>query len=137
MKPANLAPAIIFCIVLFFAACAGKNNKPENGSIPSKENNETTAKPSDDGVVPAIDIAGLKDEASILDAMEKVVSARIADEQKKAADATYKDHYIQLMRLHTAVLRASTEYTKSITDPNKALEFSKKVNDIEKKLDKH
>lgn len=133
----NFAAALLTGIILSVTSCGGKNNKPEKEDAVSKEKTETATKGEDDGMVPAIDINNLKDEASITDAMTKVVDARIADEKKRTADPSYKGHFVELMKLHTAVLRASTEYSKTITDPNKALEFSQKINDIEKKLDKN
>jgi hypothetical protein len=79
-----------------------------------------------------IDTAALKDEASILDAMQKVVDVRIADEKKQKDDPKYAGHYTELTNLYAAVLKASTAYT--IKDPNEALKFNEKVNAITDKM---
>jgi hypothetical protein len=113
-------------------SCGGKNNKKEEG----KPDTETVgpSKGSDDGRVPKIDTASLKDEASILDAIQKVVDARIADEKKRKEDPSYAGHFVELMTLHTAVLKASTTYSQSLNDPSKSIEFGKKFSAIEDKL---
>jgi hypothetical protein len=117
---------------LLMLSCGGKDKKKDIG----KTNIETIgpAKGSDDGMVPGIDTASLKDEASILDAMQKVVDARIADEKKRKEDPSYAGHFVELMTLHTAVLKASTAYSRSLNDPSRSIEFDKKINAIEDKL---
>lgn len=102
-----------------------------NGGNKESGQNITT----DAAIVPDIDTADLKDEASILEAMQKVVDARIADDKKKKEDPSYKGYYLELTRLYTTVLRASTAYAKTIADPNTALDFHSKVNEIRKKTD--
>ena len=117
----------------FILSCGGKDKK----SGEDKTSTETTTKPAadnGDGMVPNIDTAALKDEASILDAMQKVVDARIADEKKQKDDPKYSDHYLELTKLYTAVLKASTAYSQTLTDPAKAVEFSTKVNNIQNKM---
>lgn len=114
-------------------SCGGGDKKKDD----SKGNTETTVGPTksaDDGTVPKINIGSLKDEASILDAMQKVVDARIADEKKQKEDPNYAGHYIELNLLYTDVLNASTAYTKTIADPAKAVEFSNKLNAIQDKM---
>jgi hypothetical protein len=113
-------------------SCGGNDKKKDGG----KPNTETVgpSKGNDDGMVPTIDTASLKDEASILDAIQKVVDARIADEKKQKEDLSYAGHYVDLMTLHTAVLKASTAYSNSLNDPSKSIEFSKKFSAIEDKL---
>jgi hypothetical protein len=85
-------------------------------------------------MVPKIDIAALKDEASVLDAMQKVVDARVADEKKQKEDPNYKGHYAELTSLYAAVLKASTAFMGTIKDPNEALKFSEKVSAIQEKM---
>jgi|CXWL01.1.fsa_nt_gi hypothetical protein len=117
---------------LFFLSCGGKDKKSDD-----KTTTETTTKPStdaDDGMVPKIDTASLKDEASILDAMQKVTDATIADEKKQKVDPKYSGHYLELTNLYTAVLKASTAYSKTLTDPAKAVEFGNKVSAIQDKM---
>jgi hypothetical protein len=133
MKSKLLFAAVLLTASSFIISCGGNDKKKEDG----KTSTETTIGPvkgSDDGMVPKIDTASLKDEASILDAIQKVVDARIADEKKQKEDPGYAGHFVELMILHTAVLKASTAYSKSLNDPTKSIEFSKKFSDIEDKL---
>ncbi len=123
-----LLTAALACSLII--SCGSKDKK-ETGQ---PENKETTVKAADDGMVPAIDTATLKDEASILDAMQKVVDARLADEKKQKDEPGYAGHYLELTRLYTAVLKASTEYSKTLTDPNQAVEFNNKVSAIQQKM---
>lgn len=127
----RLLPIALFTFTIFIA-CKGKNKE----DIKDGTHKEVVSViPADDGIVPKIDTANLKDGASILDAMQKVVDARIADEKKRKEDPNYKGHFVELMRLHTAVLKASMFYAGTLSGPDQALEFNQKVNDIEKKLD--
>ncbi len=117
---------------LFFLSCGGKDKKSDD-----KTSVESTTKPSsgsDDGMVPTIDTANMKDESSILAAMQKVTDARIADEKKQKEDPNYSGHYLDLTKLYTAVLKASTAYSKTITDPAKAVEFGNKLSAIQDKM---
>lgn len=131
MKQKVLLAALICSLSLLVVSCGGKDKKTEPGTDTKEQPTEKTA---DDVMVPAIDTANLKDEASILDAMQKVADARVADEKKQKEDPSYKGHYLELTKLYTAVLKASTAYSKSLTDPNKALEFTNKVSEIQKKM---
>jgi hypothetical protein len=133
MKSKILLASALLTASLIIVSCRGKDKKKDD----SKTNTETTIGPSkiaDDGMVPAIDTAAMKDEASVLDAMQKVVDARIADEKKQKEDPNYAGHYVELTKLYTAVLSASTAYTKTITDPAKAVEFSNKLSAIQDKM---
>ena len=117
---------------LFFLSCGGKDKKSDDK--PAVETTTKTTTSNDDGMVPAIDTATLKDEASILAAMQKVTDARIADEKKQKEDPNYAGHYLDLTKLYTAVLKASTAFSKTLTDPAKAVEFSGKVSAISDKM---
>ena len=133
MKSKFLFSAVLLAFFsLFLFSCGGKDKKKDD----IKTNTETVgpAKGSDDGMVPKIDTAAMKDEASVLDAMQKVVAARIADEKKQKDDPNYSGHYVELTNLYTAVLSASTAYTKTISDPVKAVEFSNKLSAIQDKM---
>ena len=116
---------------LFIISCGGKDKKKDDSKT------ETTVGPSKDsgdGMVPSIDTANLKDEASILAAMQKYVDAQIAIDKKQKEDPSSESHFVEMTNLHSAILRASTAYSKTLTDPAKAVEFSNKVSDIEKKM---
>ena len=133
MKLKFLLASALLSSSLIIVSCGGNDKKKNDG----KTNTETTVGPSksaDDGMVPKIDTDALKDEASILDAMQKVVDATIADEKKQKDDPGYSGHYLELTKLYTAVLNASTAYTKTITDPAKAVEFSNKISAIQDKM---
>lgn len=132
MKPKQLLFITLLTSSIFFLSCGGKDKKDDE-----KKSVETTTKPattSDDGMVPTIDTANLKDESSILAAMQKVTDARIADEKKQKDDPNYSGHYLELTKLYTAVLKASTAFSKTLTDPAKAVEFSGKVSAISDKM---
>lgn len=133
MKRKIISTVTTLAASLFIISCGGNDKKKDD----SKGNTETTVGPTksaDDGTVPKINIASLKDEASILDAMQKVVDARIADEKKQKEDPNYPGHYVELNLLYTDVLNASTAYTKTIADPAKAVEFSNKLSAIQDKM---
>ena len=132
MKPKQLLFIGLLISSLFFLSCGGKDKKSDDK--PAVETTTKTTTSNDDGMVPAIDTATLKDEASILAAMQKVTDARIADEKKQKEDPNYAGHYLDLTKLYTAVLKASTAYSKTLTDPAKAVEFSSKVSAISDKM---
>ena len=132
MKQKLFFAVILIATSFIFFSCGGKDKKGE-----AKTSTETTTKSStssDDGMVPKIDLENLKDEASVLDAMQKVVDGRIADEKKQKEDPGYSGHYLEFTKLYTDVLKASTEYAKSIPDPAKAIEFQNKINKITDKM---
>jgi hypothetical protein len=132
MKSKLIFTTLLLSISLFIVSCGGKDKKEGDTNDPKTE---TTVKENNgDGMVPAIDTANLKDEASILDAMQKVADARNADEKKQKEDPSYKGHYLELTKLYTAVLKASTAYSQSMTDPAKAVEFNNKVSEIQNKM---
>ena len=132
MKPTLLSAMLLLAASSIIISCGGKDKKKDDG----KTNTETVgpSKGSDDGMVPKIDTASLKDEASVLDAMQKVVDARIADEKKQKEDQNYAGHYLELTKLYTAVLSASTAFTQTISDPAKAVEFGNKLSAIQDKM---
>ncbi len=132
MKRKHLFTISLLASSLFVLSCGGNDKKDDKKT--TTETTTPTPATTDDGMVPNIDTATLKDEASILSAMQKVVDARIADEKKQKDDPKYSGHYLDLTKLYTAVLKASTAYTKTITDPAKAVEFGNKVSDIQDKM---
>ncbi len=133
MKLRIIFTATTLIASLFIISCGGGDKKKDD----SKGSTETTVGPSKeagDGMVPNIDTAALKDEASILDAMQKYVDAQMAIDKKAKKDPSTETHFVEMTKLHSAILRASTAYSKTITDAAKAVEFSTKVSDIESKL---
>lgn len=137
MKLYQLIPAACCVAALTLGSCGGGKDKKDGDKAPeapATTTTTTTSATTDDGAVPAIDTATLKDEASILAAMQKVVDARVADDKKKKEDPSYAGHYLELTKLYTAVLKASTAYSKTITDPAAAVEFGKKVSAIQDKM---
>ncbi len=127
MKPSLLLAAAT--LVLFLYSC-GDNERKGN----DKPSSATTTQAEEKNNIPSIDIAGLKNEAAVLDAMQKVADARIADEKLKKEDPKYTGNYLELTKLYTAVLNASTEFSKTITDPAKRIEFMNKVSAIQDKM---
>lgn len=133
MQLNRILSAFLLAGTIILSACGGGDRQPKEG----KEGPEPTVLKDpwgDDGMVPKIDTANLKDEASILAAMRLVVDARVADEKKQKETSGYPGHYLELTRLYTAVLNASTAYSKTITDPARAVEFGKKVSEIQEEL---
>lgn len=130
MKSYFLFSTILFTIfTLNIFSCGIKDKNSDNSEAVTD-----SPKLSDDGIVPDIDIASLKDEASVLDAMKKVVDARIADEKNQKNNPDYSGHYLELTKLYTDVLNASTVYSNTISNPAKAVEFHKKVSAIQDKM---
>lgn len=133
MKLKIILTATTLAASIFIISCGGGDKKKDD----SKGTTETTVGPSKesgDGMVPDIDTTSLKDEASILAAMQKYVDAQIAIDKKQKEDPSSESHFVEMTKLHSAILRASTAYSQTLTDPAKAVEFSTKVSDIEKKL---
>lgn len=126
--------AAFLCSIILLSSCGSDNKKAGPGTDTKEQEAEVAPDNTDDGAVPAIDVSNLNDEASILDAMQKVVDARVADEKKKKENPSYKGHYLELTKLYTAVLKASTAYSKSMADPSKAVEFNNKVREIQRKM---
>lgn len=134
MKRKLFIPVLMFTAAIAVCSCKGKEKKEGDKPAETTSATTTTTTPAEESLVPAIDTATLKDEASILAAMQKVVDARIADDKKKKEDPSYSGNYLELTKLYTAVLKASTAYSKTITDPAAAVEFGKKVSAIQEKM---
>jgi hypothetical protein len=133
MKTKLLFTAAVVAVSLVIISCGGKDKKKDDGK-PGTETTVSSSKGSDDDLVPDIDTANLKDEASILDAMQKYVDAQITNDKKQKENPSYLGPFVKLTKLHSAILRASTAYSKTLTDPAKAVEFNNKVSEIEKKM---
>ncbi|HSU28617.1 MAG TPA: hypothetical protein VLJ68_09570 [Chitinophagaceae bacterium] len=122
MKPRHFFYLSIFTSFLFLASCGSKDkkNKENTGSTTTT----TTTTGSKDGVVPVIDTANLKDEASILAALEKITDAWVAD-KKRPHDEPYTDHSFELVGIYSAITIAADRYatTLNLNDPDKALAF--------------
>ncbi|NOT50904.1 MAG: hypothetical protein HOP10_06480 [Chitinophagaceae bacterium] len=130
MKLKHFSAIAVIVSSFLLLSCGGGDKKKEDKKA-NIENNTTAA---DDGMVPKIETAALKDEASILAAMQKVVDARIADEKKQKEDPNYKGHYTELTSLYTTVLNASTKFMDTFTDPAEALKFNEKLSAITDKM---
>ena len=126
MRPPTAVSAFLLTCIIFFTSCDNSNKK--------KDVKEQPAAVADAPAVPAIDIASLKDEASLLAAMQQVVDARVADEKKQKENPKYSGSYLELTRLYTAVLKAANEYSHTIGDPAKALEFNNKISAIQDQM---
>ena len=124
MNTRHLFAVMIITASLSITGCGGKDKKPAT----------TENSAADAAAIPNIDIASLKNEASILDAMQKVVEARLADEKMRKANPDYSGNYLELTKLYTEVISASTAYSKTITDPAKAVEFGNKLSAIQDKM---
>jgi hypothetical protein len=122
---------ILFFVLLAsmtsFLSCGGGEVKNEDKQEKGQEANE--AKKSE--AVPQIDVASLNDEASILDAMNKVVEARRMDDSLRNADKNYKGHFVKLLKLNTAVVKRATEFSKTLKGDAR-VEFIKKYTSINK-----
>ena len=129
MKRTRLLALGWLLVVPLFFSCKGKGE-----SKTSPVNTASTVAATDNVTVPVIDIADLKDETTILDAMQKVVDARLADEKKRKESDEYAGNYLELTRLYTNVLNAATNYSKTIKDPAAAVAFNNKVNSIQDKM---
>lgn len=129
MKPTRLLALGWLLVIPLFFSCKGKEE-----SKTSPLNTASTVATTDNVAVPVIDIADLKEETTILDAMEKVVDARLADEKKRKESDEYAGNYLELTRLYTNVLNAATNYSKTIKDPAAAVTFNNKVNSIQDKM---
>lgn len=131
MRLKFLSLGLLFSFAAIIISCGGKDKKTGG----SKTNNETSIGPAkSDGVAPKIDTSNLKDEASILAAMQTLVDAKLANEQKVKANPDAPSFFVEFTELETAILNAHTAYMKSISDPNKALEFHDKFSKIQDKL---
>jgi hypothetical protein len=125
----KLSFAILVMIASITIFSCGSNDKKNDGS---KKNSETTIGPgsSGDGIVPKIDTVNLKDEASILKAIQQLVDARLANDKKQKEDPKAPSYFVEFTKLETAILNASTAYSKTLSDPNKSLEFQDKFEKI-------
>jgi hypothetical protein len=81
-------------------------------------------------MVPKIDTVNLKDEASILKAIQQLVDARLANDKKQKEDPKAPSYFVEFTKLETAILNASTAYSKTFSDPNKSIEFQDKFEKI-------
>jgi hypothetical protein len=125
MKPVHLFFAGIALLNILTCSC---NNSGKNETVTSGSTTKPTV--ADDGIVPKIDTANLKDETSILSAMSTVLEARKTDDNKSETDKSYKGHYSEFTMLYTAVLKAGNAYMATLKDPAKALEFNEKLSKI-------
>jgi hypothetical protein len=114
--------------LIFVVACGGKEEKKEE----KKEKSEETEEPKEEEakvdysyVIPQIDTASLTDEASLMDAMTKVVKARKMDDSLHSAVSGYDGYYIELTNLYAAVLSKGTAFANTLK-PKDAIAFHEK-----------
>jgi hypothetical protein len=120
------APLLIATITIF--SCSGKDKKKDDGKSNTKTSGQS--KGTDNGMVPKIDTVNLKDEASILKAIQQLVDARLANDKKRKEDSKAPGYFVEFTNLETAILNASTAYSKTLGDPDKSMEFLDKFDRI-------
>lgn len=128
-----LFPVRLLLFSLFLVSCTRKDREGNDKNI-KPEIIINAVQAGNDGMVPKIDTSVLKDETSLLGAMQKIADARLADDKKKNADPSYEGHYLELTKLYTSVLTACGVYTKTLNDPAKALSFDQKLSSIQDKM---
>ena len=110
MKKVLFAAAIASLTII---SCKGKDEKKNENpattstTAPSVENSGADA-------ILDLDLSTLKDEAGFLKAWEDFTTARVADEKKREADKSYEGHYLEYLKMYTAMLKATTEFSKTI-----------------------
>jgi hypothetical protein len=127
MKSVFLSAALFLVTSLTFISCGGKDKRKDDGAT----NNQTSIGPAKNNAVPKIDTANLKDEASILTAMQTFVDAKLANDKKVKENPDAPSYFVEFTTLETAILNAHTAYMKSLSDPNKSLEFHDKFAKIQ------
>jgi hypothetical protein len=137
MKPKLFFYLVIFTSFLILSSCGSKDKKnKENPGSTTTTTTTTTTTGSTDGMVPVIDTANLKTEASILSALKTITDAIIADKKKVSEDPAYTDHSFELVGIYVAITNAADRYAASLNlnDPDKAVEFLNKVKVYRKKF---
>lgn len=119
MKKYLLLLALAALTTISLNSCGG-DSKDEGDEASTEETTDNAS-----SGIPDIDVASLTDEASILDAMQKVVDARNAD--------VNDDHYVELTKLYTDVKNAATAYMGTL-EPEPALAFNDKLRAIEDQM---
>ena len=120
---------LISASLISLVACGGKEekkeNKKENTEEEKEEPKEEDAKVDYSYVIPQIDTAALTDEASLMDAMSKVVKARKMDDSLHGAVSDYDGYYAELTKLYATVLSKGTAFANTLK-PKDAMAFHEK-----------
>lgn len=127
---------IIFLTTLLFVRCGGGGTEQvaENTTANEEKKSEASTETVPSVEVPNIDLETLKDEKSILDAMEKVVNGRMEDDKLSKENPNYKGKYVEFTKLYSAVLKKSTEFQKTLPDAKARVAFSEKIQAITDKM---
>lgn len=118
--------------MISLVACGGEEKKEDKKD--KGESEEETEEPKKEEakvdysyVLPQIDTAALTDEASLLDAMTKVVKARKLDDSLSGAVSDYDGYYTELTTLYATVLNKGTTFASTLK-PKDAVAFHEKFN---------
>ena len=116
--------------LISLVACGGKEekkeNKKENTEEEKEEPKEEEAKVDYSYVLPQIDTAALTDEASLMDAMTKVVKARKMDDSLLMGGVPDYDGYnAELTKLYATVLSKGNAFANTLK-PKDAIAFNEK-----------
>jgi PBP1b-binding outer membrane lipoprotein LpoB len=126
---------IVIISTLLFVRCGGGSEQVAENKDNSKElKTETPAENLPNVEVPNIDLEALKDEKSILEAMEKVVNGRLEDDKLSKENPQYKGKYVEFTKLYSAVLKKSTEFQKTLPDAKSRVAFNEKIQAITDKM---
>ena len=117
--------------LISLVACGGKEEKKENTEEETEEPKEEEAKVDYSYFIPQIDTAALTDEASLMDAMTKVVKARKMDDSLHGVVSGYDGYYVELTKLYATVLSKGTAFANTLK-PKDAIAFNEKFSAIDK-----
>ncbi len=125
---------LISASLISLVACGGKEekkeNKKENTEEEKEEPKEEDAKVDYSYVIPQIDTAALTDEASLMDAMSKVVKARKMDDSLHGAVSDYDGYYAELTKLYATVLSKGPAFANTLK-PKDAMAFNEKFSAVQ------
>lgn len=119
-------------VSLFIFSCKSKEGTKETNAVKT----ETTEQANNAGrnTTLDLDVATLKDEAAFLKAWEDYTYARMDDQKKHEADKNHDDHYVEYLKMYTTLLKATTEFSKTITPAAASVAFQEKVSAIQNKM---
>lgn len=131
MKFKTMLAAVLLGSSLLVVSCGGKEKKKED-----TKTGELSIGPAKqlDNDVPKIDTGNLKDEASIISAMQTFVDAQVALDKKIKDNPSADSHFVEMTKIQTAIMNAATNFSQTFKDPAKSVEFLDKISNIQKKL---